>query len=288
MTLAFSWTILAFMKVIGGTQIYFHSSDPAVSPWPYQVAAGGRTHDPGSGGIVDRKYHQHTLILTLSGEGWIRVGDREVAAEEACLAWLDTSRTYAHRATPGNHWSYVWIALSGATLDNFFMQLNLRAEPVVDEMADLLPDFEGIIQQLASQHPLMDAHMNTQVAAILAKVFTKRAGTPPLNEVDPVSKVIQQLRKDLSRNWDITAMAVVAGLSQSQLFRRFQAATETSPVSWLRRERMVQAEHLLTVSSENVSAVAQRCGYADPFHFSRDFKRHCGRSPTAFRENARF
>ena len=288
MTLALSWTILAFMKMNGGTEIYFHSSDPAVSPWPYQVAAGGRTHDPGNGGIVDRKYHQHTLILTLSGEGWIRVGNREFAAEESCLTWLDTSRSYAHRAAPGNHWSYVWVALSGETLDSFFIQLNLSTEPVVEEVADLLPDFEGIIQQLANQNTSMDAYMNTHVAAILAELFTKRAGTPSHREADPVSIVMRQLRMDLSRNWDITAMTAIAGLSQSQLFRRFQAATETSPISWLRRERMVLAEHLLTVSSENVSAVAQRCGYADPFHFSRDFKRHCGRSPRAFRENARF
>ncbi|MEM9631904.1 MAG: AraC family transcriptional regulator [Pseudomonadota bacterium] len=288
MTPAKSWTILASMKRDAETEIFFHSSDPACSPWPYRVAAGGRTHDPGNGGTVDRKYHQHTLILTLSGEGWIRVGDKEFGAEENCLVWLDTSRSYAHGPASGSHWSYVWIAMSGETLDNLFGQLDLSVGPIIDEMAHLLPDLEEIIQLLASQHPFTDAHMNRHVAGILSEIFTRRAGTPPVNEDDPVSKVMRQLRKDLSRNWDVKSMATVAGLSQSQLFRRFRAVTEVSPISWLRRERMVLAEHLLTVSSENVSAVAQRCGYADPFHFSRDFKRYNGCSPRTFRENARF
>ena len=98
---------------------------------------------------------------------------------------------------------------------------------------------------------------------------------------------MQHLRRTADQNWEIGAMADIAGLSPSQLFRRFKAATGTSPVAWLRLERMQLARHLLTGTSDRIASIANRCGYSDPFHFSRDFKRHHACSPRDFRSRSR-
>lgn len=269
------------------SEVFFHSADPLTLPWPYVVTAGGRTGVGNRDGMVSRQYHEHTLILTLSGQGCIKVADGVFLCGKGSIAWLDTSKKYEHGAQLGHEWSYVWVALSGFGLDRLQGVMGLPEHPVVADMGHLRPCFEEIVQALSAPHPAADAVMNARVAQIACDLFSNRKSAAIDGGSDPVSKVMRSLRDDISRNWDIPTMSDIVGLSPSQLFRRFKAISGTSPKSWLRQERMLLARHLLTATGDDISSVALRCGYADPFHFSRDFKHQNGCSPRDFRARAR-
>ena len=55
------------------------------------------------------------------------------------------------------------------------------------------------------------------------------------------------------------------------------------PVKYLTALRLAEAKKLLNESDLNIERVAQRCGFADQFYFSRVFKQNCGVSPSKFR-----
>ena len=65
-----------------------------------------------------------------------------------------------------------------------------------------------------------------------------------------------------------------------RLFRRFDHQT---PHQFLMQRKMNLAAARLNDPSLLVRQVARECGFADPFHFSRVFKRVFGLSPDAFR-----
>jgi AraC-like DNA-binding protein len=65
-----------------------------------------------------------------------------------------------------------------------------------------------------------------------------------------------------------------------RLFRRFD---HQSPYQYLQRLKMNQAADLLRKPGALVKQVAEEVGFADPFQFSRAFKRVFGTSPDAFR-----
>ena len=48
---------------------------------------------------------------------------------------------------------------------------------------------------------------------------------------------------------------------------------------------MLEASRLLRFSDLTAGEIAYRAGFSDPLYFSRAFKRHTGRSPTAFRKS---
>ncbi|MCK6490642.1 MAG: helix-turn-helix transcriptional regulator [Planctomycetes bacterium] len=67
--------------------------------------------------------------------------------------------------------------------------------------------------------------------------------------------------------------------------RRFRQAVGTTAQDWLRQRRLeVAAERL--AAGDSVEAAATAAGYADPFHFSRLFRRYRGVPPTHYRRMA--
>lgn len=78
--------------------------------------------------------------------------------------------------------------------------------------------------------------------------------------------------------WDVPTAACLLGLSVRQLERYCQRALGCTPTIWMQRERMATAAELLT-AGEPIKTVAARLGYTLPANFSRDFKRHFGRTP---------
>ncbi|WIY24995.1 helix-turn-helix domain-containing protein [Parasedimentitalea psychrophila] len=269
------------------SEVFFHNAGPLASPWPYAIAAAGRTCVSRRDGMVRRQYHEHTLILTVSGQGCIKVADGEFPCAKGDLAWLDTSKKYQHGAVEGQEWRYVWVGLSGYGLDHLHELIGLPKQPVIADMDHLRPSFDQIVRMLAERHSAAEAVTNASFAQIASDLFFKRRPRIVDSGSDPVSKVMRHLRDDLSRKWDISTLSDIAGLCPSQLFRRFKAVSGTTPKNWLRQERMVLARHLLVATSDDIASIALRCGYSDPFHFSRDFTRTNGLSPRQFRANAR-
>lgn len=75
-------------------------------------------------------------------------------------------------------------------------------------------------------------------------------------------------------------------LSPSRFHAVFKEALGEAPVRWVQRRRMARAEQLLLAGELKVHEVGERCGWTDPFHFSRLFKRLHGVSPQGYREQA--
>jgi AraC-like DNA-binding protein len=59
-----------------------------------------------------------------------------------------------------------------------------------------------------------------------------------------------------------------------------------TPMQYLERVRLEQAEKLLRFGSLQIGEVARAVGYADPEYFANRFRRHSGHSPREFRRAA--
>ena len=269
------------------SKVFFHDTDPQASPWPYAIPVGGRTVVSHKDGMVRQRFHEHTLIFTLSGAGRIEAQDNTVTADPDSVAWLDTALKYGHGAQSGAPWVYLWFAMSGPGLGELHEKLALLEQPVTHGLGVLQSRFETVIAALADQPATAHAMLNAEVAAILAEVFARRQGGRDILRNDPILTLMRQVRREIDQTWEVEDMANLVALSPSQFFRRFNAVTGTSPISWLRHERMLLARHFLTGTTERIAAIARRCGYRDPFHFSRDFKRLNGCAPKDYRNSSR-
>jgi len=83
----------------------------------------------------------------------------------------------------------------------------------------------------------------------------------------------------------IREVAAALGISTSHLSRTFRKVTGTTFERYLTERRIELAKRLLLDPKNNVTQVAERCGFSDPSYFARVFRKVTGVSPREYCRN---
>lgn len=87
-------------------------------------------------------------------------------------------------------------------------------------------------------------------------------------------------------NLSLEAFAQMCHRSLSSFKREFEKHYGTSPGRWLLERRLEHSVALLLNTGMNVTEIMFECGFEDPSHFSRAFKKKFGQPPSAYRKHA--
>lgn len=78
-------------------------------------------------------------------------------------------------------------------------------------------------------------------------------------------------------------LAEIAHTSESCFIRRFREAMGQTPARYVQDRRVARASELLVCTDQSIDEVAQRCGFANRYYFSRVFSERIGRPPVRYR-----
>ncbi|MEV5261680.1 helix-turn-helix domain-containing protein [Streptomyces anulatus] len=105
----------------------------------------------------------------------------------------------------------------------------------------------------------------------------------PAPQGSELEALLDWLRENLARDLTLTDIAERAGTSTRTLIRRFRDQTGTTPLQWLHRARIRQAQHLLETTGHPVERIGSQVGFGSPTTFRDRFKRTTGVSPQTYR-----
>jgi len=257
----------------------------------YVVTRAGHLRASPDYRIERRASPGHDLLYCVRGEGYIQVGGRRHRVTEGELAWIDGHRPHVHWPDAQRPWELLWIRLDGAAVQETSVRLSVGTSPV---FRGLRPRAVALrlrrIVSLLRKRPLAsEALVHAEAAALIAHLFETRQaeasatlgdGTSVPADLEPA---ITQMSLYFNRPWRVDELSRLCGMSAPRFYRRFRAATGSSPIDWLRRERIRQVKRRLNESDDQIKEIAEQTGYADPFFLSRDFSRYVGVSPRAYR-----
>lgn len=230
----------------------------------------------------------HELLLSLKGRGFVRVGGREHAVREGEFVWINCHHPHEHGAAKEDPWELYWLRIEGPRLSQMCDILSIIASPVFEHLDHhtAATSYEHIFRLIRSNAPEAPALIHAEVARLIALAFVARQHSGGLTAPDvpaPLRKVIERMALSYFQPHRVAQLAGIAGMSASHFSRVFKAAFGTSPIDWLRRERINQAKRRLAETSDDIKQIAEQVGYGDRFYFSKDFKQLTGLTPRDFR-----
>jgi AraC family transcriptional regulator, arabinose operon regulatory protein len=233
----------------------------------------------------------HDLLLCLSGSGFVLSNNRRFKVESSELAWISGYHPHAHWANPADPWELLWIRIDGRAIEETCNILSILRFPVFSKIPvdSLRREFRRILRLMIRRPLVLDATLNAAVSEILAMLFENRQAEP-LESFGGLPEIAADVREALTkmalypdRPWRVAELAQSCGLSEPHFYRKFKQATGSTPIDWLRRERINHARRRLLESNDPIKQVAEQVGYNDAFFFSRDFKRYTGVAPKNYR-----
>ncbi|HEV7649825.1 MAG TPA: helix-turn-helix domain-containing protein [Actinophytocola sp.] len=106
---------------------------------------------------------------------------------------------------------------------------------------------------------------------------------PPAPRGSVLEPLLRWMEDNTTRDLTLDDIAARAGMSTRTLNRRFREQTGTTPLQWLHRARIRQAQYLLEATTHSVERIAGQVGFGSPTAFRDRFRRVVGTSPNAYR-----
>lgn len=264
-----------------------HQSIFYTVPRAGHLIAGTRHH-------IERKHFPgHELILCLKGKGWTRIAGKLHSVGPGDFVWINCHQPHEHGSVPEDPWEVFWIRIEGPKLEEMCHILSVASNPVFTEFdaAACQPLFEKLFQLIPSDAPGAPALIHAIVAQVISLAFNSRSGNAIAAPAIPavLAKPVEWMRLFFFEHHSVGSLAKLAGMSPTHFARLFKSTFGTSPIDWLRRERINQAKRRLAETTSSIEEIAEQVGYNDRYFFSKDFKKHTGMTPRDFRlrENSR-
>jgi AraC-like DNA-binding protein len=102
----------------------------------------------------------------------------------------------------------------------------------------------------------------------------------PDHAIGPALRLIDE---QFDRELAIAELADACHLSSDHFIRRFREAVGQTPGQYLTERRIAAASQQLLFTDHSIDQIAEACGFANRFYFSRVFSRHMNTPPAAYR-----
>jgi AraC-like DNA-binding protein len=253
----------------------------------YDILQAGTTHCGAEWGRRRGPYACYMIYHLLAGRCRVEIARRTYTLTAGSVYFFSGYALTGH-SCQSMHVRWIHLLPTSFTLIHALRQ----APPIHRWRQTLLGDTCGRLEfEMLGPHgqpalPLT-AHfaLHSFVQELLSRVTQRLAPADPA-DADLIRKLgpaIEFMDRHYVQAPSLDSIAQTVSLAANYFHALFRQCSGLSPYQYMLHKRMSLAQHLLLTSDQPVKQIAQRVGYACPFHFAKVFRRYFRQSPSQCR-----
>lgn len=242
---------------------------------------------------VEREENQFpffNLHYIASGAGYVEDAGRKWPVQAGDAFLFFPNRPQRYWTSEDNPWDIYWMHFYGDLLPEFLGNRGFRRSAVwsMKQRDPLEANFKLLLTEVETHNLLRPSVLSTMTYAVLAEFISQavpqrsRSGHDSLQAMTDLLPAMQEAASEpfLLKGW-----ADQAGVSPHYFCKMFRKANKMTPLEFVTLCRIRQAKQLLLDGRDlSVGEIAETCGYPSASYFIKQFKRHEGVTPAAYRE----
>jgi AraC family transcriptional regulator len=168
------------------------------------------------------------------------------------------------------------------------VEINITKSIVSDPLLwQISSSLTGVLQNASHNSSFYADAMATAMSAHLVQFYATRHhtlreyqdGLPPSR----LKRAIEYINAHLGEDLSLSIITAKMGMSQYYFCRLFKQSMGIAPHKYITQQRVERAKLLLKNPEFRIIDITLECGFANPSHFAKCFRKHTGISPQQFR-----
>lgn len=234
-----------------------------------------------------RKDYQLLYIASGQGHFFINGQERVVSAGNIIVYLPGQPQEYVY--FKDDKTDVYWVHFTGSDVEKIIDYYNIRLSENIIYIGTS-PDYQWLFGQIIQEMQLCRPRFEELISLLLRNIFilisrnlikANRADNSLENEVE---LAMHYFRENYRSEINVEDYALSRGMSASNFYRVFKQISGSTPLQYILKLRLSNAQNLLENSNLSIAEIASAVGYENPLYFSRLFNKHIGVSPSEYRK----
>ncbi len=243
----------------------------------------------------DIPYHWHDeyeFLYATSGVCHCIIDGEQVTLHQGELLLIQSGELHTVTAEPEGKFFAIVLHpyLCGAECSKFFTHsVNFQRvfSPKHPEENTVITTLLELYQAFCEKSYTRELRIKALVCNIFCMLYDYQLfGKKETSKENPLvfQKLIVYLHEHYTSKLTLAQMCSMTHYSKPYVIRLFKEYTGKTPIDYLNRYRIYQAQEKLLSSNKKIIEIALECGFDNVGYFNRIFKKHLGVSPCTWRK----
>jgi YesN/AraC family two-component response regulator len=235
------------------------------------------------------KLENNILVYCTKGSGIVMISDEQIPVSGEQFFVIPIGEEFKFYSVINENSTLLVVQFNGNNsklLGKEFSVVRNLIPSVNNMVANREMLFDEIFNNLSKGfHDENLEYVNFCFGHLLATfIYANKNSDDFANESNPVIRhSIDYMNKNINLKLTLQQISFEAGYSSTYFTTLFKRETGYSPLSYFSHLKILKATEFLDYTKNKVKEISFSLGYADPYYFTKDFKKRMGLSPRQYR-----
>lgn len=260
--------------------------DPALSAARFHVDCAYRSQLGVEWKRMEIRNPYNRLYFIEHGEAVLTLEQKQITLKPGRVYLIPAQTLHSHYCQSAViiHWCH-FQATTESNIDLFEVvdcPLSVSSRNI-DGLKSLFKELESLMEKEGGEYYLLRVSLLLRMLAPFIKASDPRKTQLQFDAQKRFLPVLSYIDEHLDQRLSLQELAQCIDISEEHFCRIFRECFQTPPAQYVLKKRVRLAQEMLCHGTESVQEIGKRCGFSDPYYFSKAFKRITGTSPSQYR-----